>query len=418
MPPRKDLSIDDALRRFDHLTDIADGRVEALGNDIQLLDAGPGKRLLELGCSDSRQLFLIEGELELIADDGATHIVSERDAAARGPVSRLRPSRYQVTARTHVCYLMVEQGVLDTSKSIANGMLVEEAFSVSEPNELLDDTSSHPLIYDVFNDMNLGRVVVPSEASVAVRAGHSLHQATDDLQDFVEVLMLCPALTLKTMRAARNKQALPFHIRNPRDAVVALGIDETYALSVNCILRETLRSQSKLVNRRMSAWWERTMRIAAICNVLARMSERFDPHLATLIGLLANIAEPVMLGYADRHPDLADSAALDNVLFGNRAEIGRILLSMWGMPRELVDAATHSSHWGYDHAGEADYTDILLVAQWHASLEDSRGRRTPPIGDVPAFTHFGLNSPNAEINKRLAEAADSALARCNALLGD
>lgn len=418
MPPSKDLTISDALRRFDHLTDLADGRLEAFEDDIQLLDADPGKRLLEIGCSDSRQLFLIEGQLELVADDGATHIVSEHDAAARGPVSRLRPSRYQVTARTHVRYLMVEQGVLDTSKSIATGMLVEEAFSVSEPNELLDDTASHPLIYDVFNDMNLGRVVVPSGASIAVRTGRSLRAAGGDLQRFVDVLMLCPALTLKAMRAARNRQLVKFPIRSPRDAVVALGIDETYALSVNCILRETLRSDSYLVNERMDDWWERTVRITAICGVLARMSERFDPHLAALIGLLANIAEPVMLGYADRHPDLADHAALDNVLLGNRAEIGRILLSMWGMPRELVEAAAHSNHWGYDHAGEADYTDILLIAQWQVSLGDTGRPRLPPTEDVPAFRRFGLGVTNADTNARIAEAANQAIRRCRELLGD
>ena len=156
--------------------------------------ADAGSRLLALGCEDTRQLFLLEGELELIADDGAMHVVRDRDSAARGPVSRLRPSRYQVTARTDVAYLLIDQAALDASR--CQSVIVEEAFAVSQPNEFLDDSASHPLIYDVFNDINLGRIIVPSGAQIAIRVGRAL-QRSSELHYFVEALTACPALTLK-----------------------------------------------------------------------------------------------------------------------------------------------------------------------------------------------------------------------------
>ena len=103
---------------------------------------------------------------------------------------------------------------------------------------------------------------------------------------------------------------------------------------------------------------------------------------------------------------------------GNRAELGRILLSMWDMPRELVDAATLCNHWGYDHSGEADYTDIMLVAKWHAGIGNHGRPRTPPVKEIPAFARLGLESPSPEMGLKIAEAAKQAISRINELLAE
>ena len=146
------------------------------------------------------------------------------------------------------------------------------------------------------------------------------------------------------------------------------------------------------------------------------MNERLDPEYAILIGLLHGIAEPVLLGYADRHPDLSDSTALDNVVYENRAELGRILLSMWGLPREIVDAAARCNQWSYDGSAVADYTDIVLVAQWHATIGSARGRRIPAIEEIPAFRRLGLQSGAPEIGVRIVEAADDVIEKAESLL--
>jgi HD-like signal output (HDOD) protein len=166
----------------------------------------------------------------------------------------------------------------------------------------------------------------------------------------------------------------------------------------------------------MHEWWQRTQRVAAISAVLARMSERFDPDFAALVGLLHAIAEPVVLGYADRHRDLADPVALENVVHDNRGELGRMLTTAWGLPRAVCEAATLCNHWEYDHQGTADYTDITLVAQWHATLGAAGRRRRPASDRIPAFGRLGLEDASPEVSLRIIEAADSALERSERLL--
>lgn len=418
MSLRDQTAIHDALRRFDRLAGLDEQQLSLLAEQVEIRHAAKGDCLLELGSTDTCQLFLLDGELELTAGDGARHTVRHSDPAARGPVSRLRPSPYRVTARSPVSCLLVEQRLLDDhpASTHPNSVVVEESLLASEPNELLDDSASHPLMFDVFHDLNRGRIVVPSDRDIAIRVGRALDPNTKNLRRLADVLAVCPALTLKVMRASRAAARNKAPLHSVKVAVERLGVEKTFALAVTCVLRESLRSESVLVRGRMRSWWERTMRVAAISAVLARMSERFDPEYARLIGLLHSIAEPVLLGYADRHPDLSDATALDNVVFGNRAELNRILLAMWDLPREIVAAAALCNHWGYDHSGEADYTDIMLVAQWHASIGGARHQRIPAVEDIPAFRRLGLETASPEPSLKIVEAAESTIDGIDELL--
>jgi HD-like signal output (HDOD) protein len=124
----------------------------------------------------------------------------------------------------------------------------------------------------------------------------------------------------------------------------------------------------------------------------------------------------VMLFHANRHPDLEDETLLENVMFGNRAELGRILMSFWGLPRTLVQAAGASTSWQYQHGGEANYTDIMLVAQWHAAIGGDRRHLLPQLDTLPAAEKLGLVNPSPKLSLKIVEAANNAVGRAEALI--
>jgi len=407
-----------ALRRVERLSGLDKHQLDELACKVDMRHALPGGRLLELGGEDTRLLFLLKGEIELVASDGAIRTVRHTESAALGPVSRLRPSRYRVTARTAVDYLLVEQTLLDaySGDDSVGTVVVDESYLISEPNELIDDSATHPLMFDVFNDLNHGRIVVPSDPEVAIRVGRSLSAQGNDFGRLARTLSICPALTLKVLRAAKAGRPGGVAIRSSKQAIQRLGIEQTFALAAKCVMCESLRTDASVVRERMHNWWERTMRVSAISLALARMSERFDPEYAALIGLLHSIAEPVLLGYADRHPDLCDSTALDNVVHDNRADLGRILMTFWDLPREIVDAAARCNQWNYEGPGDADYTDIILVAQWHATIGGPRSRRMPAMEDVPAFRRLGLQSASPELGIKIMEAAEHEIEEADSML--
>jgi HD-like signal output (HDOD) protein len=418
MSQRDQTVVKAALRRIDALAGANERQLSQLAGKAKLRDAPQGACLRELGDRDPDLIFLVEGELQLTAADGASHIVRARDAAAAGPVSRLRPSRYRVTARTDVSCLLLDQQLLDDfiNTRTAEALVVDDALAADGISDLLDDSATHPLMLDVFQDLNQGHILVPSDPQLAIRVGRSLSLLGGNPVRVADTLALCPALTLKILRAAKALDSRQAAVRSIRAAVHRLGLEEAFTLAVKCVLRESLRSHSPAARRYLNNWRERTVRVAALSVILSRMNEGFDPEYARLIGLLHSIAEPVLLGYADRHPDLADSAALDEVVHSNRAELGRLLLTMWGLPREVVEAATLSNRWEYDHPGEPDYTDIVLVAQWHATIGARGQRRIPPCEGIPAFGRLGLAAASPELSLQIVESAQASIDRANALL--
>lgn len=419
MPQTDREPISEALRRFQPLALLNPAQIDEIADHVQLLKAARATCLMEIGSHEPRLLFLLEGELELIADDGASHRVRHDDPAAGGPICKLRPSRYRVTAVSEIRYLWVDQDALQQVGGwpIGGAMLVEETLLQSSDSDLIDDNASHPVMFDVLDDLNQGRIMVPSDPEVAARVGNALRRLGDDDKLITEMLSVCPALTLKTIRRARDADPERRQVRSCRQAVEQLGAERVFDLAAHCVLRESLRSTSEAARLRMHQWWQQTIRVAAISRVLAGMSERFDPEFSRLIALMHSIGEPVLLQHAHRHADLDDPPLLDDVLQANRAELGRILLSYWDLPRTVIEGAAMCNKYEYQHPGEADYLDILLVAQWHAAIGRDTRRRLPSLEAVPAAAKLGLAEPSPRLSLKILDAADSAVEKTETLLG-
>jgi HD-like signal output (HDOD) protein len=410
----EEVPIPEALRRFEPLSALNGQQLAQVAEHVKLLRAARGTCLMDIGSQDPRVLFLIDGELELVAADGARRRLRHGDPAAKGPVSRLRPSRYRVSAVTEVRYLWVDPGIVDRlCRPTAPALVVDEAYS--------DGDTGHPgtapeLMADVLDDLHRRRIIVPSEPDIAIRIGRALGEPGIDDARMTEILMLCPALTIKAIRAARSA-ARDSGIRDARQAVTALGGERVHELATRCVLRESLRSRSDAVRQRIRLWWRRALRTSRVCRVLAEEGRQLDPEQAAMVGLLARIAEPVLLNYADRYAELDSATALEAMLETHHAELGRILLAYWSLPRALVEAAGSGLNWHYDHAGEADYTDIALIAHWHATIGEAGHHAQPRLSEIPAAARLGMAQPSPGRSLRILEAARSAEQHAESLLG-
>ena len=407
-----------ALQRFHHLSELGDEQILELAEQVSVNQARPGACLLEFGSLENRLLYLVEGEVELLAEDGERRIIRHTDAAAMAPVARLRPSRYRVLARSRVSYLLIDHEIVDrlAREERIDAMRVNEA-DISIDGDSADDPASHPLMFDVLEDINRGVILLPSEGDIAIRVGRALQGADDDVARMTEILSVCPVIALKVVRAAILDSPRSRPVRSVRDAVIALGADRVVELAVKSVLRESLRSHADATRDHMNHWWGMTVRVAAASSAIARISERFDPELAALIGLSHSFGEAVLLQYVERHGDIDQDPALDKAVSCNRAQVGRILAVLWDLPRELLEATTQADNWFYeDHQAEASYIDILLVARWfaHSSIGDYDD--LPRIGTMPAFDRIGIKSASNEFQRSIELAASQAVSRAKAVI--
>src|SRR5210317_755640 len=83
---------------------LTDNEKELFCNQVQRQSARPGKRLIELGSTDDRALYLLKGKLKLEAKDGHRHIVAAGTEDAKRAISHLIPHWYNVTSVNPVEY--------------------------------------------------------------------------------------------------------------------------------------------------------------------------------------------------------------------------------------------------------------------------------------------------------------------------
>jgi len=110
------------VRRFLPFQRLDSAQQQTLAERCPVYTAPSGSMLLERGTTDRWNLYLLQGELELIAADGEKKIVSGEADNARNAIAALKPRKYAVTARSRVRFLWIHDRIVDNiEKSRTSG---------------------------------------------------------------------------------------------------------------------------------------------------------------------------------------------------------------------------------------------------------------------------------------------------------
>lgn len=408
------------LRRFSRLERLDDLQLEDLSEQLTVYTAARNQRLIEIGSNEETTLYLLEGKVRLKAADGAEKQIDHRSPAARDPVARLRPSLYDVSSVTPVEFLIVENHLLEELFGYSESSSLLNDYAVADSLDMVQVDDEDSLVAHIYQDLNDDRLLLRSPPTIGPQIGRVI-SASGDLTEhkMAQLVALDPVLTIKLIKVAdRSRSAIDPVVRTPAQAIAQLGTQQTADFIANCVLRESFRAESMLLNRRYRDWWEYSLRVSNISYRLARQNERFDPEYASLAGLLHAIGEAVLLSYAADDPQLrTDVAALEKILRASTREIGRVLLTAWRLSPELVLAAAEASNWQRDLGShEPDYTDIVIAAQLHALASAHESPGLPDFDKVPACRKLGLKRLSTETSKRLLDAGNKAVAAAESVI--
>jgi HD-like signal output (HDOD) protein len=405
------------LTRFDRMDCLAPKQLTRLALHTRIENVPPGSRLLDLGSTDESTLYLLDGEVEVLASDGARRFLHAAEPAARRPLSRLRPSRYRVTARSDVRYLKIANDILEDILMFeeSSQLLLEEISAPAEADFHLG--GGNAVMALIHQQIHQGRLVVPSLFAVAENVGRAVLNAGTDTRRLLAALMLDPALAAKTVATVNTALVADEQpVESCRQAVERLGPQRATDLVINWVLRDSLRQPSAATTQRMQAWWQRSVRVSAIARDLAHLSERFDPDIAAFAGLVHRIGEPIILYYAEKLPTPLDRDELDRIVAGHANEVGRRALELWKLSDALIGVVNEAGNLLRDHALAADYSDIVVVAERHADIGRKRPVDAPPPNEMPAFARLGLGEMSPEFSLRMVAAANGALAQAGSML--
>ncbi|MEN8177185.1 MAG: HDOD domain-containing protein [Pseudomonadota bacterium] len=405
------------LAKLNPMNGLSGVQLQLLAQTLQIHSAPKGGVLMQLGDTADFSLYLLKGRIQLRSSDERHLEIAEHSPQAMGPIANLIPRRYEVSALTPVDYLLVDNQLLKgLFASQTAGITATEIYTQENP-QTRDETESllsQALSEDLGNDC----LSLPSLPDVAIRVGQAMRDETTNAQKLAHIIQTDPAITTKLIRAANSPlYAGVSKVDSCKEAVVRLGSDTTHKLVLTFALRELFNAHSSVLKSRMQQLWEHSIKVSAICYVLAKLSKQFNAEHALLAGLLHDIGVVAILSYADRFPDVANNEQeLNSVIQDMRGPIGVQILQAWDFMEDLVTVAKEAENWQRDNDGPADYADLVIIAQLHCFIGSTMTQDLPGLDQVPAFKKLGIGELSPRMSIKILDLAEEKIARAESLL--
>jgi putative nucleotidyltransferase with HDIG domain len=274
------------------------------------------------------------------------------------------------------------------------------------------------LFQDLYEDLVDDRLVIPTLPKIAMQI-RQLFDEDVELRKVEVVIQTDPALAVMLMKVANS--AL-FRTVNPvktvEQAILRLGLKMVRNLVFAYSMRELFNSRFPYINQRLKNLWVHSVEVATVSYVLARKLGRFDPDYALLLGLLHDIGMLPILYYTERYPEIADSPEqLDTAIEQLHGEMGAIILKEWHFSEEFVTVSREADDWYRDSGKEADYCDLVLIAQLHTFIGKAKDKvqqligegKLPVLVDLPAFQKLGLHQDDPQESLSILAGANEQL---------
>ena len=369
------------LKHFEFLKHLTDEQLIILLNAGEILKLKPGDILISAGDNDPWEYFLLAGELDLTPPHGhPVHTMAANSPEALKALTRERPRPAHITAHSPAAVLKVEQEALKN--------LLREAPSESyEVRKALreDQPEDKQLLLDIYADLRNNKLILPSLPEVAVRIRRLIDEGTNSAKKISQAVNTDPAIAAKLIKAANSplfRGTKEFETSS--QAIVRLGMQTTKQLVTSFTVKELFKAKSPVLKKRMDILWQHSIEIAAISYVLAKHSRGLDPDQGLLAGLLHDIGVVPILMYAEEYDTLVnDPHLLEKAIKDLKTELGPVILKRWNFNEEMVACAQHSENWRYQHEGEVDFADLVIVAHLHQLMADEE--KAAQLEKVPAF---------------------------------
>ena len=405
------------LSRFQQLKNLQPMQLELLAGSLRIRSVAQGTMLLARGDSDAYGLYLLKGKLRLTSLDGRVTDIGDDSPQALSPIAHLLPRQYDVSALTRVEYLTIDnqllQGILSDQGDAftATEIIAEED---TRGNISTEDQLTQTLLDDLEHD----RLVLPSLPDIAIRVGREMNEENTNAHKLAHIIQTDPVITTKLIRAANSPlYAGVSPVDSCSTAVIRLGANTTHNLVLTFALRELFVTRSPTLKTHMKQLWEHSVKVSAICYVLAKVVGGFNPEHALLAGLLHDIGVVAILNYTKRYPDvLKDETILNQVISDLRGVIGGRILRTWSFLEDLATAAEAAEDWQREHDGPVDYADLVLIAQLHSFIGTPKMRDYPTLDSLPALHKLDIGELTPKLSLKILDKAVEKIHRAEALL--
>jgi len=256
------------------------------------------------------------------------------------------------------------------------------------------------------------RLLLPSLPDVALKIKAECEKEDTSSENIAEVICQDPAMSVRLLQVANSSL---YRTRNSTEniqmAITKLGLKLVRDLIMGLSMKQLYHAGNDIIAERFRELWLASTKTAAIARILALECKHLDPEQAMLAGLIHNIGALPIIMMAEDDDDLFDNPeALLKVVQKMQGEVGAYIFRNWHFPEYMIEVASDCYHFRRNHAGPADYVDVIQVALIQGSIYT--GLDCPEDwSTVSAFERLGIDTSthmlDIEENKLIFEETTS-----------
>jgi len=349
----------------------------------KIYSASKGDLIVAKGDNSDFELFLLDGELKLVAQDGKETFIDTKSPNSNKAIAQLKPRRYDIIASTNCRYFVLnsqfvvgqEQDVdhiagyyraeISISQSISSGQV---EFLEEFASELWGKNFYLPCL------TNFNRVLREYET-----------HGNSSKQWLVNIIHDDPGLALNLIACANDAVIVSDqNVESISEAVESIGVRATIELIQYFVRNNSVKKGQDFFWRRLQQIVIHSREVSFMAKGFASLFDNLDERKAYTAGLFHNIGEIALLTYIAKTKRFTNEDLIRNKLIEYRHMAGHRVLQDIGMPSEIIIAAKDSGNW-FRESNELDYCDLVNVALLHCTMGRASTGTMPKLKDVPAF---------------------------------
>ncbi len=261
-------------------------------------------------------------------------------------------------------------------------------------NNVAESWNEQDFVDELISDLESNRLVLPTLPDVALRVRDAVEDENASASKIAQAASTDAALSARLLQVANSPLYRPrTPIDNLQTAIARLGQKQIQNLVISLVMQQMFQATDDVLEVRLRTLWEHNVEIAAICHVLASAVPGLKPDQALMAGLVHDIGILPILVRAEEVPDLLNQPELlDSITARLHTRIGAHILKKWAFPESLIQVAKNHENLDYDHDGNPDYTDLVIVANLKSHVGTDHALADVDWSTVSAFSRLGLET--------------------------
>jgi len=398
-----------ALRRLAPINQHTENGLHTLLGKAVVETLAPGKKCFSRDLT-GWLVYVLKGQIHLGAESTIAESIHSSQAQEIPPLFDPDNIRQYGT--------VVEQTrIVRFDRRLHEALLLREQEEACQVTDIQVSEAEMDLFGDIFQACANGRIPLPGMPEVARRLTMLADDPDVSIQQVAGIVQLDPALATRLMHMANSALYGPGQpASGVNEAITRLGLKKTCEVGTALAMGSVFKAPSAVVAARVRELWLHSVEVSALAHTLAMHCGAFNADHALLLGLIHDIgALPILQyaaqeGLADQHGTLA--AALTRL----QGTVGALIMQSWELKGDYVTTVEQAENWNRDSGQEADYCDVIILAQLLAPSTRLDGAALPDPATTAVFRKLAPYDPDSGSPELFLASAEAHTAKLRAIL--